>query len=199
MRRRRGKNGNMANTASDASQLWRVRAFYAAFATALIAGIWLSGRQITMSGSWRGSSAPSSPPTAQPKSQLDDETEVLAMPTPSTLDELHDALARDCCVLYIDVDWSVDSVLGRRVFNRFVQAWNARPRRPGVAFFRIDATRSEGPVYEALVPSCSQWLTLGYGTILYLQHGEIIDAVARAADETPGTLSARTERVFARQ
>ncbi|HEV3340650.1 MAG TPA: hypothetical protein VG125_09840 [Pirellulales bacterium] len=98
----------MASTASGDSQLWRLRALYAVFAIALIAGAWLSGREITMSALWRGSSAPNSPPTAPPKNKLDAETEVLAMPTPSTLDELHEALARDRCV-------SISTPIGRSI------------------------------------------------------------------------------------
>jgi hypothetical protein len=183
---------------SDAECL-KVKAFYAAFAGAFLVGLWLlCSEQMLLyaSGVLCNSSGIDLSRDDSIASPIDDEP---PMPTIRTVQEFDAAIARDHCVLFIDVDWSFESVAVRRWLYPWLRRFTWGDPASKIPFYRIDATQQRGDVFDKLCSGPLRDLAYGgYGPLIFVSNGQIVDVVESPSQETARSLADRIEQ-FARQ
>ncbi len=138
---------------------------------------------------------------APPASKDDDSSPILTIGTP---EEFEADLKGRRLILHIDVDWAMQAVQSRPVIADFRSALLAEPEFQDIAFRRIDCTEN-GKLSRAL----KDWLlgqaadtscmTGGYGAILWVQSGKVVDVVHYAAEVGVPRLIERTRKAFAKR
>jgi hypothetical protein len=181
------------------SNALRVKALYAAFAVALPIGAWLSSSDAWLNIAFDPGSESllrSKPmPMRLAEAQADPPMSTIATP-----EEFDAAANEERCVLFIDADWSIIAVLGRRVVYDFVREWKASHRSGNIGFFRFDATdqkhRTSAMNSTALSGNRASWWHSGAGPVLFIRRGKVVDAIDWAAGETRASLIEKTRRVM---
>jgi hypothetical protein len=124
--------------------------------------------------------------------------QIITAPTITTPDELASALEKESVILHLDVEWSIQAIQSRPVIAKFKESLERDTRYSGIAFRRIDCSVQEGPVWDALAhwlrtqSADTSLMVTGYGAIVWIRSGKVVDAVHYAALEGDETLAAKT-------
>lgn len=118
------------------------------------------------------------------------------MPTITTVAQVKEAINHPRAVLFIDVDWSIQSRLARQLVYPPVRQRSALADPAALRFFRIDATEQEGEVFEWL---CSNGLKdvayWGAGSLVFVSSGKVVDRVVSPSQYTAESLWEHIERL----
>lgn len=173
--------------AKDPDSLKR-RGFCVAFAGLFLIGCWLSHWQYTF-----GHLSPCPRPSSATSDvvRIDNEP---PMPTVTTPEEFEIALRSRRCVMFVDADWSFEAAAARRhVVYPLVRSLKGDRNYRDISFFRMDVTELDDSMANKLrsIPEIP-WLS-GYGQVLFLRSGELVDYIECAAIETRAALRQRLE------
>jgi hypothetical protein len=83
-----------------------------------------------------------------------------------TLDDLHEARDAQRSVIYCDVFWSIDAVVGRRTFHEFAMEWQVRMPETPVQFYLLNLSDEDDVVVREAVKVWGLSLTRGSGELL---------------------------------
>jgi hypothetical protein len=123
------------------------------------------------------------------------------MRTIVTPDDLDNMLSTRHAVVFVDVDWSVQSVLARRRVCEFIEAWNRESPESTVAFFRLDVTEQEGEFWSAVrnwsrQQSVSGFMSAGAGSLIWLSSGKVEHSLLNARAVKTPELIETTHKTF---
>jgi hypothetical protein len=113
-------------------------------------------------------------------------------------EDLANALRYERLILHFDADWSMYSLLSRPVIVSFKQAIEMDVGFRDVKFRRVDCTELDDPVQDAV----KEWLesqnaqfdpiSSGYGAIVWVASGKVVEIVPYPAEESVDNLVTRT-------
>jgi len=119
-----------------------------------------------------------------------------------TPNELHAILKTESLILHIDVNWAVQAVRSRPVVLRLQELIRRDHNLNNVVVHRIDCTEQTGELWDSL----SNWFQCqgadrylmfgGYGAVVWVRLGIIVDSVHYAADVGVEKLVDRTRNTF---
>ena len=114
-----------------------------------------------------------------------------------TEDEFEQMLAAKNAVMFIHVDWSIGSVLGKRSVDEFATDWKWDSRRTDVDFYLIDHTEQDLQFLVDWANSDRVGLGTvaygGYGTLIWLRDGEVLKVANPSTGISPDDLAEQTE------
>jgi hypothetical protein len=138
----------------------------------------------------------------EPQDQVAVSSPEVVIETISTPQEFHSLLKCNAVVLHIDVDWSPNAILSRRVVAQLKQQMVREKSLRGALLRRIDFTEQKGPLWDAL----SDWfesqkadravMFTGGGALVWVRSGNFADSIHDARKEGVESLVARTHRSF---
>lgn len=130
------------------------------------------------------------------------DSSIASVPQIRTVAELERDARRRCLVLFIDVEWSVTAVRSREVITRLNSTINADNRLSHVELRRIDCTDQNSPFADAF----DEWLARqnanpnlisgGYGGVVWVRSGEVVDSVPSAVESGFDVILSRTVELF---
>lgn len=123
------------------------------------------------------------------------------METIKTAEEFRAMLSEQDCLLFVDVDWSLEAALSRRRLEDFIRVWNQQNHSRAVVVFRVDLTNGEGHIWNEVVAwlkkqNLHMWETGGVGPAFWLRRGKIFDLTRSAATVTVPELLAKTSHLL---
>ncbi len=119
-------------------------------------------------------------------------------------DELAAALSEPRAIIFLWVNWAIQSVGSHRIVESMMQAWESQHPDEPVPFYVVDVSTQSGELWDAL----ANWLTAegcptgqllmsGVGPLLWLQSGQVVMHVAAPLNFEITKLVSVTRSVFA--
>jgi hypothetical protein len=145
-------------------------------------------------------------PAARPKEyvapQRDWKSTQAGMRDIVTPDDLKEMLADTRAVVFVDVDWSLQTAQTRRHVHDFIKTWSIQTSTSGVTFYRLDMTEQSGELYDAV----NKWLEGqpvrgnivcgGYGSLIWVSKGNVRHSLINATWAKTPELIQTTADVF---
>ena len=122
--------------------------------------------------------------------------------TVKTPAEFHALMSSGSVIVHLDVDWSTDAQASRLVIASFRRRMASDSRCSTILFRRVDCTSNDTPLYRTtkgwLGGQNANWIGLrgGYGALLWIKDGQLMDSLRCAANENADELFARTLTAF---
>jgi hypothetical protein len=117
-------------------------------------------------------------------------------------EDLRKMLAAQHAVVFVGVDWSVNSNMARLHVQDFIKAWNQQNPGSVVTFHRLNLTQQKSPVWDAV----GQWLqeqsvprqimVAGAGSLIWVSKGKVDYSVLNAATASTTELIETTQSTF---
>ena len=125
------------------------------------------------------------------------------MPTEPILSpsEFETVVASGTVVMHVDVDWASQAIQSRFVVHQLEEAIGNDPRFRDIRFCRIDCTEQNGPLWDAVEtwfskqPGGRDSIFGGYGAVVWIVDGGIVDCAPSAALAGYDDLLARTLKI----
>jgi hypothetical protein len=128
--------------------------------------------------------------------------DVITAETIASAEEFNSAVRRERLILHLDVEWAMQAIQSRPVIVKFKKKLETDAHYGDVVFRRVDCSEPEGPVWDAV----AQWLheqnadpslmVGGYGAVVWVKSGKVVDSVPYAAGDGVDNLVARTHLVM---
>jgi hypothetical protein len=113
-----------------------------------------------------------------------------------------DLVASPEAIVFVHFDWSGQSVHSLRLFEEWEKDWAAKPTagfpqhfrlNPDASSYTWDWLEQEGGRFRSDLGGG------GYGSVLWVKFGRVVDFVRYAAKEGKATLTAKTQQAFAQK